>query len=926
MIGEGGANSIARGNPPSGLPCGAWVRFQRGVTQERAAGNDGDTMAVLRWLRDCLAEERSGRGITNAFATSVKARCFLSGKDSTTGGPTWMADLPPSQAEDIASRAALYRRECGLHFGTLFLTGTVAGRRLVAPVLLFPVNEAARAGGTFEIEARGWRFNPAVIDLLGLTDGWENEWSPRVDAVLDSGGAVFTAARAIQAARPDIGPEVLSDDLTKPGELKADADVAGLRLHVASALLLAERSPNVRGVLDEISRIESPGAVLEGLFGGESVRARSKPVACRTDCVPAILAAAQEQLLEGASREPLTVCHGPPGTGKTFTLAAAAIEHAARGEAVLVVCRSPKASDVMARTIERLAGTDLLTLRTGSKQAVGKLRDHIDLLLSRAYENDGVPRNSDLRRAAKVLGKEAREFEAQLAAAMRSGKWFDPEGAPRWWHRLGQWWEKPGESAPLLMEVATRLVKLQRERMQEAKEHLAEVHSRRLDRLLRDQRTRSALKQYRTALKRRASGAWERDLAAIDPHMLLAIFPIWIVESDDVHRVLPLQAGLFPLVVMDEASQCDLASAIPALHRGKRALIAGDPKQLRTVSFLPNHRLADLSERHGIPEQTRARFHFREVSLIDAAMDATDAVHFLCEHFRSRPELIAFSNDTFYRSRLRLMRELPGEAPRASAAVLQQVRGGRDPSGVNRPELEQVALFLRDWHEEQKRAGTKGSIGFLSPFRAQVDAFEQVVSGIIGREMLSSMVRDHELVAATAHGFQGDERDVMVLSLAVSDDCPAATRRFLEREDVFNVSITRARDRVVVFHSVTRERLPADSLLAGWLASLKRDHRLPVNDPACRWVAEVAGRLRQEGWTCESGRSVGGIAVDLVVDGGGKRLAIDVVGQRGRAGERVGLREQLLLQRAGLGMVPLGIHEWRTDPERCVEAVRDYLG
>ncbi|MEK7949268.1 hypothetical protein [Luteolibacter soli] len=258
------------------------------MTEERAAGNDGGTMAVLRWLRDCLAEERSGRGITNAFASSVKARSFLSGKDSTTGVPTWMADLSPTQAEEIAGKAALYRRECGLHFGTLFLTGSVAGRKLVAPVLLFPVDEAARSGGTFEIEARGWRFNPAVIDLLGLTDGWENEWSPRVDAVLDSGGAVFTAARAIRAVRPDIGPEVLSEDLAKSGDLKADADAEeeGLRLHAASALLLAERSPNVRGVLDEISRIEMPGAVLEGLFGGEAVRGRAKAVECRTDCVP----------------------------------------------------------------------------------------------------------------------------------------------------------------------------------------------------------------------------------------------------------------------------------------------------------------------------------------------------------------------------------------------------------------------------------------------------------------------------------------------------------------------------------------------------------------------------------------------------------------------------------------------------------------
>jgi superfamily I DNA and/or RNA helicase len=416
-------------------------------------------------------------------------------------------------------------------------------------------------------------------------------------------------------------------------------------------------------------------------------------------------------------------------------------------------------------------------------------------------------------------------------------------------------------------------------------------------------------------------------MAAIDPKLLLSLFPVWIVESDDVHRVLPLQAGLFPLVMIDEASQSDLASAIPVLQRGKRALIAGDPKQLRHVSFMANQRLASLAERHGIPRSLRDRYHFRDVSLIDAALEASDSVHFLSEHFRSRPELIAFSNAAFYRKRLRLMREVPGNGSEMPAAVLRPIGGNRDPGGVNRAELDAVADFLKTWCSDQKRAGGKRSIGFLSPFRAQVDAFESVVENSLGREMFSRLVRDHQLIASTAHGFQGDERDVMILSLAVSRDCPSGVLRFLEREDVFNVSITRARDQVVVFHSVDRKSLPADSLLARWLDSLEQDHRLPVDDPACRWVGEVAAALEQQGFTCESGRSAGGIPLDLLVSSAGSaaRLGIDLVGQRGRAGERVPLREQLLLQRAGLRLVPLGIHEWREDPERCLARIRGFL-
>ena len=72
---------------------------------------------------------------------------------------------------------------------------------------------------------------------------------------------------------------------------------------------------------------------------------------------------------------------------------------------------------------------------------------------------------------------------------------------------------------------------------------------------------------------------------------------------------------------------------------------------------------------------------------------------------------------------------------------------------------------------------------------------------------------------------------------------------------------------------------------------------------------------------------MGGIAVDLLVReaGSGKWLALDLVGQRGRAGERVALREQLLLQRAGLRMLPLGIHEWRSNSARCLDAIRKHF-
>ena len=60
------------------------------------------------------------------------------------------------------------------------------------------------------------------------------------------------------------------------------------------------------------------------------------------------------------------------------------------------------------------------------------------------------------------------------------------------------------------------------------------------------------------------------------------VLPCWAVTSLSARGRLPMQPGIFDLLVIDEASQCDIASALPLLYRSKRAVIIGDPQQLGT--------------------------------------------------------------------------------------------------------------------------------------------------------------------------------------------------------------------------------------------------------------------------------------------------------------------------------------------------------
>ena len=67
---------------------------------------------------------------------------------------------------------------------------------------------------------------------------------------------------------------------------------------------------------------------------------------------------------------------------------------------------------------------------------------------------------------------------------------------------------------------------------------------------------------------------------------LLKFIPVWVVTNLSVKNSIPFENGLFDILIIDEASQCDIASALPLIYRAKQIVIIGDPKQLRHISLL----------------------------------------------------------------------------------------------------------------------------------------------------------------------------------------------------------------------------------------------------------------------------------------------------------------------------------------------------
>jgi len=279
------------------------------------------------------------------------------------------------------------------------------------------------------------------------------------------------------------------------------------------------------------------------------------------------------------------------------------------------------------------------------------------------------------------------------------------------------------------------------------------------------------------------------------------ILPCWAVTSLSARGRLPFEPGMFDLVVIDEASQCDIASALPLLFRARRAVIIGDPLQLKHVSTVAPQQDRLLLAAHGLAEG-HATWAYSVNSLFDLARSLCryDDIVGLRDHHRSHRDIINFSNVHFYRGGLRVATD--HEQLNLPQAAGPAVRWINVPGKVTRPsgggalnpvEAEAVVAEVRKLVVEQ---GYNGVIGVVTPFRAQANRIRTLVHQ---DQELSRQLASLQFVVDTVHGFQGDERDVIFFSPVVSMGVGEGTLRFLKTHaNLFNVAITRARSLLMV--------------------------------------------------------------------------------------------------------------------------------
>ena len=444
--------------------------------------------------------------------------------------------------------------------------------------------------------------------------------------------------------------------------------------------------------------------------------------------------------------------------------------------------------------------------------------------------------------------------------------------------------------------------------------------------LLRDQVKRQRLIIHTKAIVERKKNLQNRLLEEEDFTPLLEAFPCWCLTTYAVSGSLPMKPGLFDVAIIDEASQCDIASCFPILFRSKKAVIVGDDKQLPHLSFLEKAKEQSFLSQYNIPDKYQLMWRFRTNSMFDLANYYSTNPVLLDEHFRSSYPIIQFSNQEFYGNRIRIMTK---DAGTDDVLELHIVPDGKVDSDATRnmPEVEAV---LKRVHElilaDDGNDDNPVSIGIISPFRGQVD----LISKALRQVLTESTIRKHQIEVGTAHTFQGDERDVMILSWAVAENSFVQSLTFLQKPNLFNVAITRARKKLICFISRDPKGLPPGLLkdyleyIQNYLDSAKNDE-FQKNKYKNDFEKDVAQTLIMEGLDVRAGVEAAGVLPDLLVKDPETEIEIvvEIDGVQDSVKEKLpDTKKQTILERAGYKVTRISYREWEHSSQACVDRVK----
>jgi very-short-patch-repair endonuclease/preprotein translocase subunit Sec61beta len=343
-----------------------------------------------------------------------------------------------------------------------------------------------------------------------------------------------------------------------------------------------------------------------------------------------------------------------------------------------------------------------------------------------------------------------------------------------------------------------------------ARQHVTELLEARIPRADGVLSEASETGKLQRELRKKARHLPVRKLLGELPNLAPRLKPCFLMSPLSVAQYLPAGGRKFDLVVFDEASQIGTHDAIGAIARGKQVVIVGDSKQLPPTSFFQRGASDDAPVDDNDIEELE--------SILDEAIASGLPEQGLGWHYRSRHEaLIDFSNQHYYEGQLNVFPAARGHVPDLGVAWHPVPNGSYDKSRTrtNRVEAESlIAHLLGALAQTSPGARSFGVVTFsLAQQLLMADLLDEARGKSAAVEAHFSASLPEPVFVKNLENVQGDERDEILFSVGYGpDEAGRVWMNFgpLNRsggERRLNVAITRARQKLRVFSTLTHEQI-----------------------------------------------------------------------------------------------------------------------
>lgn len=886
-----------------------------------------DPQALLRYYRAAIRSDPRG-ALTQTLDSYGTSHVLLSGD-----GWLWPTD-DTQQGEIVVRleglpdkfREALKRRDANEN--ALAIGWPISIGREKSVPFLQPVGLIA---GQWERVGEDLIVRIPHADILVNPD-W-TRWSARGTAWRASDlTAVFRATEGVGLSMDDFADRLREAQASairgrlSGSQFVSSIDASQHGIHDGIGLFLPSETPFTSGAVKDLDQIATwPNEQLQttALASLLEIEATSTPPG-----TPPInlgpINLEQYEAVKSAMSRPLTVVTGPPGTGKSQAIVAMAATALQAGETVLVASKNHQALDAVEERLMDIAPEAQFLVRTldPSKDINKSVRDVLRDIVNEV-SRAGTSVDPDLQWQLEELARrrvtslemlaKRRQLHQELAdlierrdlrtEAPDRTAYSDEDEAVSWFVRLLRALglkkkpTRPGFGADLRpglnIKELDRLIAKRRASLDalgtaedpiKLTERITALARSVIARTLAERSaipddTRAVLQGAVDDLALHGDETLSRDII----ERVVDRRPLWLASVLGTPRRIPLHQGLFDLVIFDEASQCDIGTALPLFARARRAVVVGDDRQLAFISQIGAAQDRNLMAAQVLPARGTGRFAQGQKSLFDLASSTPTAEKIMLrDQYRSAPDIVDYISSNFYGNKLRVSADLAGiRTPEGAKLGISWThvagRGTQTRAGnVNEAEIDAICRHLSKILIDEK---FNGSVGVITPFRAQVIALEEALE-----QRLPKQVREKAFLrVATVDGFQGQERDVVVFSAVVHAASPASAITFIQRDwRRLNVAISRARAVCHVFGDLTFARsgkIKALATLAARATEPKaRSGRETVFDS--KWERIVYHALRERGLDPVPQYEIAGRRLDFALFAGDIKLDLEIDGRR----------------------------------------------